>query len=140
MGVKTAQLQALSYVEKKRQLRTSAVVGAWLKTLTPEKANRITAAMDAVHAGGPTQGRPLVDRVKGSRHHNMKELRTGSIRVLFVFHDGDPLMLVGGDKRGAWNGWYPRAVAQADRLYDQYRRDHGKGGPGWRRDPPSHGR
>jgi hypothetical protein len=138
--VKTGSLQALSYVEKKRHLTVTPELRAWLKTLTPEKANRVTAAMDRVAHDGPTRGRPLVDRVKGSRYHNMKELRTGSIRVLFVFHDGDPLMLVGGDKRGAWNGWYPRAVAQADKLYAQHRREDGKGGPGWRRDPPSHGR
>lgn len=112
----------------------------WLKALGPEKANRVTAAMDAVHAGGPTLGRPLVDRVKRSRHHNMKELRTGTIRVLFVFDRGGPLMLVGGDKRGVGNAWYRRAIPEADRLYDTYRGDDGKGGPGWRRDPPGHGR
>lgn len=113
---------------------------AWLKTLAPEKANRVTAAMDAVHEGGPTQGRPLVDRIKGSRHHNMKELRTGTIRVLFIFDGGGPFMLLGGDKRGAWREWYKRNIPKADRLYDKYRRDDGKGGHGWRRDPPSHGR
>jgi hypothetical protein len=138
--VKTTGLEALLYMESRRSLRRIPQFDAWLTTLAPERANRVTAAMDAVEAGGPTQGRPLVDRVKGSRHHNMKELRTGSIRALFVFDQGGPLMLVGGDKRGAWQDWYKQATRQADRLYDQYRRDNGKGVPGWRREPPSRGR
>lgn len=115
-------------------------VRGWLKALSPERANRVAAAMDALQTGGPTTGRPLVDRVKGSRLHNMKELRTGSIRLLFVFEQGQPLMLFGGDKRGAWNDWYRRAVPEAEQLYNRYRRDNGREGPGWRRDPPSHGR
>jgi hypothetical protein len=82
----------------------------------------------------------LVDRVKGSRHHNMKELRTGSIRALFVFDQRGPFMLVGGDKRGTWNDWYKPMLRQADNLYDKHRRENGRRGPGWRREPPSHGR
>jgi hypothetical protein len=113
---------------------------SWLKTLAPEKANRLTAAMDRVSVGGPTHGRPLVDHIKGSRHHKLKEMRTGTMRVLFVFERDGPFMLCGGDKRGAGRDWYPRKIAEADRLYDRYRRDHGKGGPTWRRDPPSRGR
>jgi hypothetical protein len=127
-------------VEKKRRLVTTRPLRAWLQTLTPEKASKVTAAMDRVNQAGPTRGRPLVDHVKGSRHHKMKELRTGTIRVFFVFERDESLMLCGGDKRGARNDWYPRKVGEADRLYDQYRRDNGREGPGWRRDPPSHGR
>jgi hypothetical protein len=127
-------------VESKRRLSLTTELRTWLNTLAPETANRVTAAMDRVAAGGPARGRPLVDHVKGSRHHKMKEMRTGTIRVLFVFDGGGPLMLYGGDKRRAGNAWYPRAVRTADRLYDTYRQDNGKGGPGWRRDPPSHGR
>ena len=127
-------------MEAKRELRLTVEVRTWLRTLAPEQANRVTAAMDAVHAGGPTLGRPLVDRIKGSRHHNMKELRTGTIRVLFVFDRSGPLMLLGGDKRGAWRDWYRENVGRADKLYDHHLKHNGKGGPGWRRDPPSHGR
>lgn len=56
-------------------------------------------------------GRPLVDRITGSRIHNLKELRPGSsasseIRILFVF---DPerraVLLVAGDKAGDWRRW-----------------------------------
>jgi len=127
-------------VERKRDPAMTPEVRGWLKALSPERANRVAAAMDALQTGGNTMGRPLVDRVKGSRVHNMKELRTGSIRVLFVFERSGPLMLVGGDKRGAWNDWYKRAIPEAERLYNTYRRDNGREGPGWRREPPSHGR
>jgi hypothetical protein len=58
--------------------------------------------------------------------HNMKELRPGSrgrseIRILFVF---DPwrsaILLVGADKSGDWQGWYRRAIPEAERLYEHY--------------------
>ena len=127
-------------MERRRDPAGTPEFQRWLKTLGPETANRVTAAMDALVDGGTTVGRPLVDRVKGSRVHNMKELRTGSIRVLFVFHQSKPLMLLGGDKRGAWKDWYTRAIPQVDRLYNRYREDDGKEGAGWRRDPPSRGR
>jgi hypothetical protein len=127
-------------VERTRDPHGTPEFQRWLSTLSGEKANRVTAAMDALRDGGTTMGRPLVDRVTGSRLHNMKELRTGSIRVLFVFHRRAPFMLVGGDKRGAWNDWYQRAIPEADRLYNRYRGDDGKEGAGWRREPPGRGR
>ena len=63
-------------------------------------------AIEALAEGGPNLGRPLVDRIKGSSIHNLKELRPGStgtteIRILFAF---DPwrssVLLVAGDKAG----------------------------------------
>ncbi len=128
-------------MERNRELRLTAEVTAWLTTLPPEMVSRVAAGMNRVRSGGPTLGRPDVDRINGSQHHNMKELRVGSaIRVLFVFDQRDPLMLIGGDKRGAWSNWYRQNVRVADRLYDQYRRDNGKGGSSRHRDPPTHGR
>ena len=54
----------------------------------------------------------------------MKELRAaqdGALRVLFMF---DPrrqvILLLGGDKSGAWNAWYEWAVPAADDIYDEY--------------------
>lgn len=62
----------------------------------------------------------------------MKELRAakgGAWRVLFSF---DPrrqaILLVGGDKTGAWNDWYEWAVPLADDLYDDYLREIGEEG------------
>ena len=75
---------------------------------------------------GPALGRPLVDRIQGSRIHHLKELRPGSaarseIRVLFAF---DPtrsaLLLLGGDKAGNWQRWYKENIPVAERLYLEY--------------------
>jgi hypothetical protein len=86
----------------------------------------IADALDRLADDGPNLGRPLVDRVQGSRIHNLKELRPASagsseIRILFVF---DPwrsaIVLVGGDKSGNWRSWYREAIPEAERLYDEY--------------------
>jgi hypothetical protein len=86
------------------------------------------AAIRRLERGGPTLGRPTVDSIQGSRHHNMKELRVVglNLRALFAF---DPrqraVVLVGGDKT-ADKGWYRRNTRRAERLLDQHLRDIGK--------------
>jgi hypothetical protein len=104
-------------------------VDKWLNDLSvadPDSYLQVVAGIDVLSEVGPSLGRPLVDRVKGSRLHGMKELRPGSagrseIRVLFVF---DPwrsaILLVGGDKSGNWSSWYQRAIQRAERLYVEY--------------------
>jgi hypothetical protein len=88
----------------------------WFTALIKNDLASATQVAQAVAAlGGRTAlGRPLVDRIQGSRLHHLKELRPGSagrseIRVLFAF---DPtrsalLLLLGGDKAGNWQRWYP---------------------------------
>ena len=70
---------------------------------------------------GPALGRPVVDSIKGSRHSNMKELRAGTLRVLFAF---DPsrtaVLLLGGDKRDRWQQWYREAIPEADDLLEEH--------------------
>lgn len=87
---------------------------------------QVVAGIEVLSEVGPSLGRPLVDRIKGSRVHGMKELRPGSaggteIRVLFVF---DPwrsaILLVAGDKSGNWTRWYQAAIPRAERLYEEY--------------------
>jgi hypothetical protein len=107
-------------------------VERWLLDLDDDSYDLVAAAVNKLADDGPTLGRPLVDLVKGSRHHNMKELRPGStgsseIRILFVF---DPVpravLLVGGDKSGDWSGWYVRNIKLADDRYDDWLRgDYG---------------
>ena len=49
--------------------------------------------------------RPIVDKVSGSKFHNMKELRSAgtSIRILFIFDPNrQAILLLGGDKEGNW--------------------------------------
>ncbi len=75
---------------------------------------------------GPALGRPAVDTLKGSEVSNLKELRVGTMRVLFVF---DPkrraVLLLGGDKRDQWKKWYRTAIPEAERLYDKYLLEEG---------------
>lgn len=98
----------------------------WYQDLSDEQAGAVDARVDMLEHDGPTLGRPVVDRIEGSRHHNMKELRCskeGTRRVLFIF---DPIrqavLLLGGDKSedAAWNDWYRTAIPHADGLYDTY--------------------
>ena len=83
-------------------------------------------AVPAPPDAGPALGRLLADRVKGSRYHNMKELRPPSagsteIRMLFA---SDPrreaIFLVAGDKFGNWDAWCPKAVPLADERLAQH--------------------
>lgn len=92
----------------------------WWRGLSEVQQVAMTSRIDLLAERGPDLGRPVVDRIQTSRHHNMKELRA-ALRVLFMF---DPrrqvILLLGGDKTGAWNDWYETAVPMADDLYDAY--------------------
>ena len=122
------------------------VGGAWIINFTPEAerwltrlsrrdANKIGSALAQLEQHGPGVGRPYVDHIKGSRHHNMKELRSagGHLRALIAF---DPrrqvIVLVGVDKTNDWHGWYRRNIRIADSRYDRHLRSLGKEG-GWGR-------
>ena len=75
-------------------------------------------------------GRPYVDQSKGSKHKNLKKLRTqisGHVyRSLFAF---DPekkvIILSGGDKKGKnQTKFYKRLIAQAENVFDAHLRAH----------------
>ncbi len=106
----------------------------WLKRLGAKDSDRVAAAIDALREHGPHLGGRRACLIRGSRHHNMKELRSvgGHIRMLFAF---DPrqrgVLLLGGDKTNDWKGWYARNIPLADKLYDRHLRSIGKGEP-WR--------
>ncbi len=95
----------------------------WLLSLNREDRAAITGSIDLLEQLGPNLGRPAVDSIKSSRHHNMKELRSfgGNLRALFCF---DPrrtaIVLLGGDKANDWAAWYDRNIPLADELYDEY--------------------
>ncbi|WP_202885525.1 type II toxin-antitoxin system RelE/ParE family toxin [Kribbella sandramycini] len=67
---------------------------------TEPETGDIERALDLLAATGPSIGRPLVDRVKSSRFHDMKELRPPSsgqseIRMIFAFDPArEPIILV----------------------------------------------
>jgi hypothetical protein len=92
----------------------------WYRPLEQGTQDRIIAAVQVLRDQGPGLGRPLVDSVKGSEH-SMKELRVGTIRILFVF---DPrriaVFLIGGDKQDRWQSWYRTAIPEADRIYAKH--------------------
>ena len=116
-------------------------MATWLLVIHPEvrewlheirKADRETAALigqaiqHVINGRGPDEGRPLVDRIKGSQLHNLKELRPAStggteVRILFLF---DParqmLLLVAGDKSGNWQRWYDVAIPLAEARYAEH--------------------
>jgi hypothetical protein len=89
----------------------------------PDSADRVAEAIDLLAEHGPALGRPAVDRLKGSRFHNMKELRPGSsgsteIRLIFAFDPRrEAIILVAGDKSGIWTQWYREAIPLADQRY-----------------------
>ena len=101
-------------------------VTEWLLRLDDDTYDQVAAGIDMIAADGPILGRPLVDRIAGSRIHNLKELRPGSagsseVRILFVF---DParraVLLVAGDKAGNWQGWYKSSIPLAEQRYDEW--------------------
>jgi hypothetical protein len=93
----------------------------WIYKLDPTTRDRVSRAVDMLAQDGPGLGRPLVDSLRGSTIANLKELRPGSIRILFAF---DPwrstVLLVAGDKAGEWNEWYETAIPLAERRYERY--------------------
>lgn len=92
----------------------------------PLTADRIADAIEQLVAVGPALGRPLVDRIHGSRHHNMKELRppstgTTEVRMLFAFDPArEAVFVVAGDKAGSWESWYREAIPLADQRLDEH--------------------
>lgn len=98
----------------------------WLDETDPDTFDQVLAAIRLLADHGPGLGRPLVDSIAGSRHKNMKELRPGSagrseVRILFAF---DPkrraIMILAGDKHGAWQKWYRKNIPIADDRYDEH--------------------
>lgn len=97
---------------------------AWWNTLDEAEQESITASVGLLEALGPSLGRPHADTVNGSKHANMKELRTQHqgrpLRTFFAF---DPrrsaILLIGGDKTGD-KRFYDKMVPLADQLYDDH--------------------
>lgn len=100
----------------------------------PESANRITDALDFLAQEGLNLGRTMVDRIHGSRLHNLKELRPGSsghteMRMLFVFDpEREAVILVAGDKSGRWSDWYRDSIPVAELRYADFLVERERGG------------
>jgi len=48
----------------------------WFDSLDPGLQEAVRSDIEILERMGPSLGRPYVDSIKGSRHPNMKELRT----------------------------------------------------------------
>ena len=114
------------------QVKVTDEYAAWFSKLIKDdlgSATLVAQAVAALREDGPSLHRPLVERLKGSKIHHLKELRPGSrghseIRIIFAF---DPtrsaLLLLGGDKAGNWERWYRENMPIAERLYIEYTTD-----------------
>ncbi|WP_308282577.1 type II toxin-antitoxin system RelE/ParE family toxin [Pseudonocardia nigra] len=103
------------------QIYIANEVRDWLDRLDGATHTRVVHAIDTLAEAGPGLGRPLVDTIHGSSIANLKELRPGTVRILFAF---DPwrssILLVAGDKAGHWNTWYRDAIPLAEQRYERY--------------------
>lgn len=97
---------------------------AWWSTLDTDEQESLVVSVELLRQMGPQLSRPHADTLAGSKHTNMKELRTQHqgrpLRTLFAF---DPrrcaILLIGGDKTGD-NRFYQRMIPLADRLYAEH--------------------
>ena len=105
--------------------KTSSEFERWYDELSEKEQLDVSALIQLLREKGPTLGRPYVDTLRDSRYANLKELRSGSLRIIFIFDpDRNVVLLLGGDKSqmggGKWNRWYKKAIPEAERLYDEY--------------------
>jgi hypothetical protein len=98
--------------------------GAWWDSLSEGEQDAVRFSVELLINHGPNLGRPHVDTVNGSKHSNMKELRTQHqgrpIRTFFAF---DPrrtaILLIGGEKTGQ-RRFCQAMIPIADKLYDDH--------------------
>ena len=103
------------------QIYVANEVRDWIDSLDMTTHARVVHAIDTLADVGPGLGRPLVDTIRGSSIANLKELRPGSVRILFVFDRWrDCILLVAGDKANRWTQWYREAIPQAELRYKRY--------------------
>lgn len=109
-------------------MHATAEFARWFTRLSGERQARTLAVIGRIAAVGPTLGRPHVDGIHRTRLHKLKEARVDrGTRVLFAFDSNrSAIMLLGGDKTGQWNRWYPAKIRQAERLYLDHERSIGK--------------
>ena len=119
----------MAYTAVVWEIRLHPEVGEWFLGLCrddPASADLVAEAIDLLAERGPGLGRPLVDRLKGSMYHHMKELRPGSagtseIRMIFAFDPArEAIFLVAGDKSGRWQSWYRSAIPLADARFTEH--------------------
>lgn len=101
----------------------------WYASLDPRTRARVGPMLDALSEHGPNLRGDYVKRIRTSRYHHMKELRSfgGHQRALFAFDpQGRAVVLLGGDKAGRWRSWYRENIQRADEIYARHLRGTGQ--------------
>jgi len=101
---------------------------AWFTALIKEdlaSVVQVAQAVAALREEGPALGRPLVDRIQGSKVHHLKELRPGSagrseIRVLFAFDPPAQRCCCSAETSRELAAVYQQNIPIAERLYLEY--------------------
>lgn len=105
-------------------VETTPEFDAWYETLDDDEVADLDASITLLSEKGPQLSRPHADTLEGSRHSNMKELRTQSggkpLRTFFAFNpERSAILLIGGDKTGD-KRFYKRMTPIADELFDRH--------------------
>lgn len=101
----------------------TAEFDAWFDRLSPEDKEHIIAAVIYLEDTGPNAKMPMSYPIRQPNACGMRELRPASagqseIRILYALdYRRRGILLLGGDKSGAWNSWYDRNVPVADALF-----------------------
>jgi hypothetical protein len=98
--------------------------GQWWSGLTEEEQVSLAASVQLLEERGPNLGFPHSSGINGSKHKQMRELRTQHLgrpyRTLYAFDpQGTAILLIGGDKNGD-DRWYDVNVPLRDHLYDTH--------------------
>ncbi|MCC6579598.1 MAG: type II toxin-antitoxin system RelE/ParE family toxin [Phycisphaeraceae bacterium] len=109
------------------QIQTTRDFDDWFAGQDESVRESVAAVVEVLRQWGPTLGRPWADKLKGSRHANMKELRPDKahgqvVRIAFAFDPRrEAILLTAGAKQGRnQRRFYVELVRQADKLYDEH--------------------
>ncbi|WP_054180318.1 type II toxin-antitoxin system RelE/ParE family toxin [Trabulsiella odontotermitis] len=112
-------------------IKTTNRFDIWFDSLCDSDQASVLASLLVLRGSGPQLSRPYADTVKGSRFHNMKELRIQSrgepLRAFFIFDPyRDAILLCAGNKAGNEKRFYDEMLPVADREYTNYLKNSGK--------------
>ena len=98
----------------------------WFWDQQRDVADEVVSVLRLLRERGPQLGRPHADTLKGSKFHNMKELRvktsSAQVRIAFAFDPKrEAILLVAGDKCGVnERRFYRQLIARAEALYERH--------------------
>ncbi len=105
------------------RVTTTRAFDEWFADLDGDSEAEVIAVVELLKLLGPRLGRPHADTLKGSKHANMKELRTRTantvLRIAFAFDpDRTAILLIGGNKSGVGKRrFYKQLLEKAEALY-----------------------